>query len=49
MVERSRGEKNGHAPGLSTGTPQFKESGVLVGNAKIIVEMTIGRSFDAGY
>jgi hypothetical protein len=49
MVARSRREKNGHAPGLSTGTPQFEESGMLVGNAKIIVEMIIGGSFDAGY
>lgn len=42
-------KKTGMHRGLSTGTPQFGESGMLVGNAKIIVEMTIGGSFDAGY
>jgi hypothetical protein len=49
MADRSRREQSVHASGLSTGTPRFEESGMLVDNAKIIVEMTIGGSLVAVY
>jgi hypothetical protein len=41
--------ENERASGLSTGTLRFDELEMLAYHAKIIVEMTIGRSLDAGY